>query len=58
MRELENEMDAAELMEWVAYMQTTDDKYCEKLQTKIEIEKSEEQKTDTLRMLLQQIGTI
>lgn len=42
-------MDAAELMEWVAYFKTTDEKTKQELQQKILQEQSQEANTKLLR---------
>ncbi len=55
-RRLEEEMDAAELMEWVAYYQTKDDKLKDKLLEKIADEASLEEKAKQLRAFLSCMG--
>lgn len=48
-------MDAAELMEWVAYFQTTDEKKCAELQEKISKEMSHIESNKLLRTFLENI---
>ena len=48
-------MDAAELMEWVAYFETLDEEKYEKLELQIEQEKSQEEQTENLRNFLQRL---
>jgi len=54
-KKLCEEMDAAELMEWVAYFETLDEEKYEKLELQIEQEKSQEEQTENLRNFLQRL---
>ena len=55
MSQIEREMDAAELMEWVAYSNIKDDDYRSKLEAKMALEQTDKQKNDAVRNLLMSI---
>jgi len=54
--EIENTMDASELMEWVAYFQVTDEKTNAELKAKINAEKSDDLRARDIRTFLSTIA--
>lgn len=51
-REIERDMDAAELMEWVAYFKASDDDEAKRLHIEIDKERTDEEKASRLRAFL------